>query len=58
MENKSILDERKIQENILPLERMWNGRHCPQCGIVTYGMPGGRDAHCINCGYKDPCCGD
>ena len=36
-----------------------NLRECPECGFPTiYGMPGGRDATCTNCGYKDPCCYD
>jgi len=36
-----------------------NLRECPECGFPTiYGMPGGRDATCKNCGYKDPCCYD
>jgi len=34
-------------------------RNCPECGLKTIkGMPGGRDATCTNCGYKDPCCYD
>ena len=34
-------------------------RECPECGFATIkGMPGGRDATCGNCGYKDPCCYD
>lgn len=34
-------------------------RECPECGFTTIkGMPGGRDATCTNCGYKDPCCYD
>jgi predicted RNA-binding Zn-ribbon protein involved in translation (DUF1610 family) len=34
-------------------------RECPECGMNTIkGMPGGRDATCTNCGYKDPCCYD
>ncbi len=34
-------------------------RECPECGYTTIkGMPGGRDAICTNCGYKDPCCYD
>ncbi len=34
-------------------------RNCPECGQKTIkGMPGGRDATCTNCGYKDPCCYD
>ncbi|MDP4010791.1 MAG: hypothetical protein Q8P72_01015 [Candidatus Roizmanbacteria bacterium] len=34
-------------------------RPCPECGMNTIkGMPGGRDATCKNCGYKDPCCYD
>jgi len=34
-------------------------RECPECGLDTIkGMPGGRDATCENCGYKDPCCYD
>jgi predicted RNA-binding Zn-ribbon protein involved in translation (DUF1610 family) len=34
-------------------------RECPECGMMTLkGMPGGRDATCVNCGYKDPCCYD
>jgi hypothetical protein len=34
-------------------------RACPSCGLLTLvGMPGGRDAICKNCGFKDPCCGD
>lgn len=34
-------------------------RECPMCGLSTiHGMPGGRDATCLNCGYKDPCCYD
>lgn len=36
-----------------------NERACPMCNMMTLkGMPGGRDATCINCGYKDPCCYD
>jgi ribosomal protein S27AE len=36
-----------------------NVRECPECGFTTIkGMPGGRDATCGNCGYKDPCCYD
>lgn len=36
-----------------------NLRECPECGLVTLkGMPGGKDAICDNCGYKDPCCYD
>lgn len=38
--------------------RVYNLRPCPKCGETLYGMPGGRDAHCVCCGYKDPCCGD
>ena len=34
-------------------------RKCPECGMKSIkGMPGGRDATCKNCGYKDPCCYD
>ena len=37
----------------------YNLRPCPECGLETIkGMPGGRDATCANCGYKDPCCYD
>jgi hypothetical protein len=39
-------------------KRIYNIRPCPQCSHAMYGMPGGHDAHCANCGYKDPCCGD
>ncbi|CAN5206103.1 hypothetical protein BH09PAT2_BH09PAT2_08840 [soil metagenome] len=36
-----------------------HSRECPSCGLTTiHGMPGGRDATCLNCGYKDPCCYD
>ena len=36
-----------------------NVRKCPECEMMTLkGMPGGRDATCKNCGYKDPCCYD
>jgi uncharacterized paraquat-inducible protein A len=36
-----------------------NLRKCPECGMETImGMPGGKDATCKNCGYKDPCCYD
>jgi DNA-directed RNA polymerase subunit RPC12/RpoP len=36
-----------------------NERSCPECGLQSiFGMPGGRDAVCKNCGYKDPCCYD
>lgn len=36
-----------------------NERNCPECGLPSiFGMPGGRDAVCKNCGYKDPCCYD
>lgn len=29
---------------------------CPNCGEVIGALPGGRDATCKNCGFKDPCC--
>jgi len=36
-----------------------NVRQCPECGMKSLkGMPGGMDATCKNCGYKDPCCYD
>ncbi len=36
-----------------------NLRECPSCQKQTLsGMPGGKDAICENCGYKDPCCYD
>lgn len=36
-----------------------NKRECPECGMMSIrGMPGGREATCKNCGYKDPCCYD
>lgn len=38
--------------------RFYNMRSCPGCNGTIFGMPGGRDAHCHNCGYKDPCCSD
>lgn len=38
--------------------RLYNKRKCPQCGGILFGMPGGRDAHCNQCGFKDPCCSD
>lgn len=38
--------------------RRYNPRPCPQCGETMFGMPGGRDAHCSACGFKDPCCSD
>jgi hypothetical protein len=41
----------KIEKNFI--------RQCPQCEHMTIKeMPGGRDAVCKNCGYKDPCCYD
>lgn len=37
----------------------YNQRECPYCGACSLaGMPGSREAHCKNCGYKDPCCTD
>lgn len=45
------------QESTLVISsRVHNIRPCPNCETDMYGMPGGRDAHCANCGYKDPCC--
>lgn len=38
--------------------RHYNERMCPFCGEHIFGMPGGRDAFCSVCGYKDPCCSD
>lgn len=38
--------------------RVYNIRPCPYCETEMYGMPGGRDAVCNNCGFKEPCCGD
>lgn len=29
---------------------------CPRCKEPMGDMPGTRDAHCHNCGFKDPCC--
>lgn len=58
MENKSTPSVDKVQTTSLPLSRQWNARLCPSCGCDLYGMPGGKDAHCENCGYKDPCCSD
>lgn len=29
---------------------------CPVCLEEMGDMPGSRDAVCINCGFKDPCC--
>ncbi len=48
----------KLQSDELQ-SRKDNIRECPECGFTTIkGMPGGRDATCTNCGYKDPCCYD
>ncbi len=38
--------------------RVYNLRSCPLCGQTIFGMPGGRDAQCEQCGFKDPCCSD
>lgn len=38
--------------------RIYFVRKCPACQTEIFGMPGGADAYCHNCGYKDPCCGD
>lgn len=36
-----------------------NIHRCPSCRMFSLkGMPGGRDAICKNCGFKEPCCGD
>lgn len=29
---------------------------CPVCKMPMGDMPGSRDAYCLNCGFKDPCC--
>lgn len=29
---------------------------CPLCGKDFSAIPGTRDAFCLNCGYKEPCC--
>ena len=29
---------------------------CIICKSPIGIVPGTRDAHCLNCGYKDPCC--
>lgn len=48
-----------MEDQFLDLQNRDNRRECPSCGEWTLkGMPGGRDAHCENCGYKDPCCYD
>lgn len=31
-------------------------QECPRCKEIIGAMPGGRDAMCYNCGFKDPCC--
>lgn len=49
----------KIMEEKLELLLSKTGlprQFCPKCGEVIGAMPGGRDATCKICGYKDPCC--
>lgn len=46
------------EEEKLRNPHLYNPRQCPSCGENIYGMPGGRDAHCHRCGFKDPCCSD
>lgn len=29
---------------------------CPKCNETIGAFPEGRDATCVNCGFKDPCC--
>ena len=57
MDTSNNDSEEKIKERIeIPKN---NERICPMCSLLTLkGMPGGRDATCTNCGYKDPCCYD
>jgi len=31
-------------------------RPCPVCGFLIGVVAGSKDAICINCGFKDPCC--
>jgi hypothetical protein len=51
-ENKISLKDKK------EVDDMRNDvRPCPACNFPNIkGMPGGRDAVCKNCGFKDPCC--
>lgn len=51
-QNQISLDMReKIAKNYI--------RPCPSCNEMSIKeMPGGRDAVCKFCGYKDPCCYD
>ncbi|MBP7832380.1 MAG: hypothetical protein KA035_01270 [Candidatus Levybacteria bacterium] len=44
-------------ENALPDSDVGLPRqYCPVCETVIGAFPGGRDATCKNCGFKDPCC--
>ncbi len=53
------MQEQQVQPDKELLQSDNNVRECPECGFTTIkGMPGGRDATCTNCGYKDPCCYD
>lgn len=46
MQNQSIIQNLPTVED--------NQRECPSCQEITLsGMPGGKDAICKNCGYKD-----
>jgi predicted RNA-binding Zn-ribbon protein involved in translation (DUF1610 family) len=47
-----------IHADAIGTDRAYALRPCPACGTTIFGMPGGRDAHCPTCGYKDPCCSD
>ena len=58
-----VIENNLEQNQISPLIReqiMKNiVRPCPSCNEMSIKeMPGGRDATCKNCGYKDPCCYD
>lgn len=64
MANNSILsvsdDEHheQLREDRDAGSYFYNSRLCHSCGASIFGMPGGMDAHCPICGYKDPCCSD
>lgn len=53
--NEKAYKEEGIYEYVF-VDKSLSVQLCPLCKKEIGIMPGGRDAVCHNCGYKDPCC--
>lgn len=49
------MDNQKLLTTIICRKDL-RTQNCPICETPMGDMPGSRDAYCLCCGFKDPCC--